>query len=132
MDQPSCFWAGAVSAATDSVITGSVLAAGSLAWASSAAPEGVLHRRLHGLAHRPAEADPAGQLLGHALRDQLRIRLGALHLEDVQLHLLAGELLQVAPDPVRLSALAADDDARPGRVDVDAHAVTRPLDVHLG
>src|SRR5215475_9642213 len=71
----------------------------------SAQPAGALHpdalysralqRRLHGLAHGPAEAHPARQLLGHALRDQLRVRLGVLHLENVELHLLAGELLQL-------------------------------------
>src|SRR5699024_8206413 len=92
----------------------------------------VLHRGLHRLAHRPPEADPAGQLLGDALRDQLGIRLGALHLEDVQLDLLAGQLLQLAADPVRLGALATDDDARPGGVDVDADPVPGALDVHLG
>ena len=91
-----------------------------------------LQRRLHGLAHRPAEADPAGQLLGHALRDELRVGLRVLHLEDVQLHLLAGELLQLAADPVGLRAAAADDDARPGGVDVDADPVTGALDLDLG
>src|SRR5580698_10107339 len=48
-----------------------------------------LHRGLHRLAHRPAERDPAGQLLGYALGDQLRVDLGVLHLENVQLDLLA-------------------------------------------
>src|SRR6185369_4502370 len=90
------------------------------------------HRRLHGLTHGPAEAHPAGQLLGHALRHQLGIGLGALDLKDVQLDLLAGQLLQLAPDPVRLSALAADDDARTGGVDVDADPVPGALDVLLG
>ncbi len=92
----------------------------------------VLHRRLHRLAHRPAEADPARQLLGDALRHQLRVRLGVLHLEDVELHLLAGELLELAADAVGLRALAADDDARPGGVDVDADPVAGALDVDLG
>src|SRR6266536_1312471 len=92
----------------------------------------VLHGRLHRLAHRPTEADPAGQLLGDALRNQLGIRLGALDLKDVELHLLAGELLQLAADPVGLGALAADDDARPGGVDVDPDPVAGALDVHLG
>src|SRR5580704_2755742 len=35
-----------------------------------------LHGRLHGLAHGPPERYPAGQLLGHALGDQLRVGLG--------------------------------------------------------
>src|SRR5215468_4207521 len=95
----------------------------------SAQPAGALHpdalhsralqRRLHGLAHGPAEAHPTRELLGHALRDQLRVRLGVLHLENVELHLLAGELLQLGSDPVCLRAAPADDDARPGGVNVD-------------
>src|SRR6185369_15631723 len=93
---------------------------------------GVLHGRLHRLAHRAAEADPARQLLGHALRDELRVGLRRLHHEDVQLHLLAGELLEVAADLVRLGALTTDDDARAGGVDVDADPVAGALDVHLG
>src|SRR5262249_46775061 len=85
-----------------------------------AAHQRVLHRRLHRLAHRPAEADPAGELLGDRLGHELRVALRALHLKDVELNLLAGELLQFAPDPVGFGTLAADDDARPGGVDVDA------------
>ena len=72
------------------------------------------------------------ELLGDALRDQLRVDLGVLHLEDVQLHLLAGELLQLAADAVGLGAAAADDDARTGGVDVDADPVTGALDLDLG
>src|SRR5439155_8938050 len=44
----------------------------------------------------------------------------------------AGQLLQLAPDPVRLGTLTADDDARAGGVDVDADPVPGALDVHLG
>src|SRR6185295_8332402 len=69
---------------------------------------------------------------GDRLGDELRVGLRALRLEDVELHLLAGELLELAADPVGLGALAADDDARPGGVDVDAYPVTGALDVHLG
>src|ERR687893_803392 len=88
--------------------------------------------RLHGLAHGAAEADAARQLLGDTLGDQLRVGLGVLHLEDVQLDLLAGELLELPADAVGLRAAAADDDARPGGVDVDADPVTGALDLHLG
>src|SRR5918997_11475 len=88
--------------------------------------------RLHGLAHGTTEADPAGELLGDALGDQLRVGLGVLDLEDVQLHLLAGELLQLAADAVGLRTATADDDARPGGVDVDADPVTGALDLDLG
>src|SRR4029078_6434291 len=90
------------------------------------------HRGLHRLAHRAAERHPAGELLGDPLGDQLRVDLGVLDLEDVELHLLAGELLELATDPVGLGAAAADHDAGAGRVDVHADAVTGALDLHLG
>src|SRR5215211_5732428 len=91
-----------------------------------------LHRGLHRLAHGATERHPAGELLGNPLRDELSIGLGVLHLEDVQLHLLAGELLQLTADAVGLCAAAADDDARPGGVDVDADPVAGALDLDLG
>src|SRR5690606_41268781 len=71
------------------------------------------HGRRDGLAHRAPERHAVGQLLGHALRDQLVVRLGVLDLEDVQLDLLAGQLLQRTADAVRLGTTTADDDARP-------------------
>src|SRR5579875_3780864 len=91
-----------------------------------------LHRALDRLAHRPPERDPAGQLLGGGLRDKLGIDLGVLHLEDVELDLLAGQLLQVGADPVSLGAAAADHDAWARGVDVDPHPVPGALDLHLG
>ena len=91
-----------------------------------------LHRRLHRLAHGAAERHPAGQLLGDPLGHQLGVHLGVLDLEDVQLDLLAGELLEVAADAVGLGAATADDDAGTGRVDVHADPVTGALDLHLG
>ena len=91
-----------------------------------------LHRRLHRLAHGATERDAAGQLLGDALRDELGVDLGVLHLEDVELDLLAGQLLEVAADAVGLGAAAADDDAGTGGVDVDADPVTGALDLDAG
>src|SRR5579875_3780161 len=88
-----------------------------------------LHGRLHRLAHRAPEAHPARQLLGDALRDELRVGLRVLHLEDVEVDVLARELLEVAADPVGLRAASADDDARPGGVNVDVHPVTGALDL---
>src|SRR6185312_9002994 len=89
-------------------------------------------RGLHALAHGAPERHPAGELLGDALRDELGVDLGVAHLEDVELHLLARELLELGPDAVGLGAAAADDDARAGGVDVDADPVTGALDLHLG
>src|SRR5690349_8040511 len=90
------------------------------------------HRGLHRLAHGAAELHAARELLGDALGDQLRVDLRALDLEDVELHLLAGELLQLAADAVGLGAAAPDDDARTRGVDVDPDAVTGALDLDLG
>jgi len=74
-------------------------------------------------------ATRGAQLLGDALGDQLRLSLGVLHLEDVQLDLLLGELLEVGADALRLGTAATDHDARAGGVDVDADAVTGALDL---
>ena len=90
------------------------------------------HRGLHRLAHRAAERHPTGELLGHTLRDQLSVDLGVLDLEDVQLDLLAGELLELAADAVGLGATATDHDARTGGVDVHPDPVTGALDLDLG
>src|SRR5690606_3713984 len=86
-------------------------------------------RRLDRLAHGAAEGDALLELGGHRLADQLRVELRLLDLEDVDEHLAARDLLQLLPQPIDLGALAADDDARPRRVDVDLELVGRPLDV---
>lgn len=91
-----------------------------------------LHRRLHALTHGATEGDAGRQLLGDGLGHELSIGLGVLDLEDVQLDLLAGQLLQLAADAVGLGAAAADDDARTSGVDVNADALTGALDLHLG
>ena len=86
----------------------------------------------HCMPLRIARRKPRGwKLLGDALGDQLRVGLGVLHLEDVELDLLAGELLEVGADALGLGATAADHDARTGGVDVDANAVTGALDLDL-
>src|SRR5262245_15836215 len=90
------------------------------------------HRGLHRLAHRATELHAARQLLGHALRNQLGVQLGVLDLEDVELHLLAGELLEVAAQSLGLGAAPADHDARPGGVDVHSHPVAGALDLDPG
>src|SRR5690606_19603000 len=87
------------------------------------------HGRLQRLAHRAAELHTTRQLLGNGLRHQLRVDLGVLDLEDIQLHLLTGELLELAANPVGFGAATADHDARAGGVDVDAYAVARALDL---
>ena len=87
---------------------------------------GVLHGALHG----PAEGDAVDQLVGDALGDQRRVELGALDLDDVELHLrVAGDLGEQGAQLVGLGATATDDDARAGGVDVDADLVAGALDL---
>src|SRR4029077_2973368 len=76
------------------------------------------HRGLHGLLHGAPELHATGELLGNTLGDQLGVDLGVLDLEDVQLDLLAGELLELATQAVGLGATATDDDAGASGVDV--------------
>src|SRR5699024_5019817 len=87
------------------------------------------HGGLQGFTHGPAELHSARQLLGHALGNKLRIELGVLDFENVQLHLLAGQLFQVAADPIGFSAPTPDDDSRACGMDVDADAVAGALDL---
>src|SRR5207302_9692693 len=89
-----------------------------------------LHGRLDGPLHGPAERDPAGQLVGHALGDEVGVELGLLDLLNVELDLrVAGDLEQPLAEPVGLHAAAADDDAGPGRVDVDPEPIAGALDL---
>src|SRR5581483_3489845 len=93
---------------------------------------GLAHCGLDCLTHGTTERDTVGQLLGDALSNQLCLRLRVFHLEDVQLDLLAGELLQVGSNAVGFGTATTDHDAWPRRVDVDADAVARALDLHVG
>jgi hypothetical protein len=89
-----------------------------------------LHGRLDGPLHGPAERDPPGQLIGHALGDEVGVELGLLDLLDVELDLrIAGDLEQALAEAVGLHAAAADDDAGTGRVDVDPQTVAGALDL---
>src|SRR6267143_5688964 len=87
------------------------------------------HRRLDRLLHRPAEGHAPFHLQPHRLRHQLRLQLGLVDLHDVDEDLPAGLLLQVVAQLVHLGALAADDDPRARRVDVDLELVRGALDV---
>src|SRR5690606_4475502 len=86
---------------------------------------------LQTLAHRTTERHASRELLGDALCDELSVSLGVLDLEDVQLDLLARELLEVAADALSLGATTTDHDARTGGVDVDADAVAGALDLDV-
>jgi len=94
-----------------------------------------LHGGLDRSAHGPAEADPAHQLLGGALGQQrgvglgLQVRGGLVHVLDLHVHPLAGDLLDVLADAVDLGALAPDDDAGAGRADEHLDLVALAFDV---
>src|SRR6185503_17852183 len=81
------------------------------------------HRARERALHRAAERDAVLQLLGDRLRDELRVELGALDLEDVDLDLLAGHPVEVLAQGVDLAAGLADHDPRTRGVDVDLHLV---------
>src|SRR5580765_4359788 len=88
-------------------------------------------RRFHRLAHRPAERHALLELHRHRLGDQLRIELGLLNLLNVDEHFAAGLLLDFLLQLVDLGPLPADDDAGPGRVDVDLEPVDGALGLDL-
>jgi hypothetical protein len=77
------------------------------------------HRAGERSLHRPPECYAILQLLSDRLRHQAGVELGALDLEDVDLYLLAGNLMQVTPQLVDLGSGLTDHDARTGRVNVD-------------
>src|SRR5262245_7935139 len=80
-------------------------------------------RRFHRLAHRPAERHAFLELHRHRLGDQLRVELRLLNLLNVDEHFAAGLLLDFLLQLVDFGSLPADDDAGPGRVDVDLEPV---------
>jgi hypothetical protein len=67
------------------------------------------------------------QLLRDILGNQGRVQLRLADLDDVEMDLAAGHLLQVAAQLLDVRALLADDDAGPGRMDRDARLLSRPF-----
>src|SRR4051794_7975202 len=82
--------------------------------------------------HRAAERNSVLKLLGDRLRNELRVELGALHLEDVHAHLLARHAVQVAAQRVDLGARLPDHDPGARGVDVDRHLVLVLADPDVG
>ena len=90
------------------------------------------HGILLSLTHRAAEGHAVRKLLGDALSDELGVDCRVLDFEDVELDLLAGELLELCANALGFGATAADHDARAGGVDVHTHAVTGTLNDDAG
>ena len=61
--------------------------------------------------------------------DELCVDLSVLHFQDVELDLLAGQLLEVEAELVRFGSAATDDDARASGVKVDSDLLTCALDL---
>ena len=89
------------------------------------------HRRGQGAFHRPPEGDPVLQLLSDRLGDQFRVELGALHLADVHLDRLPGQLVQLLAQRVHFAARFADHDAGASGMDVDGY-LAAALDRDVG
>ena len=89
------------------------------------------HGRSHGRLHGAAERYAALQLAGDVLPYDDGIHLGTLYLEDIDLNLLAGELLQLFLELVDLLTALADDDARTGGGNGYRNQFQRALDDDL-
>src|SRR3954453_24245299 len=87
--------------------------------------------RLHRALHCTAERDAPFELIGDALRDELRVNLGLADLDDVEAHFGARHLLQLALQLLNVSALLADDHTGARGIDGDAADLRRTLDHHL-
>ena len=99
-----------------------------------------LHRASDRLLHGAAEGDAGFQLGGDRLGHELGVLVGGLDLDDVDEDLalvgrglaLVDHLVALAADLLDLGAAPADDDARAGAVDVDAHLGGVALDFNAG
>jgi hypothetical protein len=89
------------------------------------------HGTGHGHLHGAAEADAAFQLAGDAVGHEAGVQLRALDLEDVDLHVLAGEFLQLFAQLVHFGAALADDHAGARGVDGDGDQLQGALDHDL-
>ena len=90
------------------------------------------HSAGHGILHGAAVRDTLFQLLSDILRHQLGVHVGVTNLDDVQLHLLADELLNGKAILLDLLAALADDHAGAGAVQENSDHVAAALDLNLG
>src|SRR5882672_2715480 len=86
-------------------------------------------RRIHRFAHRPPERHALFELQRDRLRYELRVQLGTVHFQDVDVYFALGTLLHVLLQLVDLRALAPDDDAGPRGVNAHDQFVGGALDV---
>ena len=86
------------------------------------------HGGLHRALHHAAERDAAFQLLGDILGHQLGVDFRLADFDDVQMHFVGGEFLDVALQLVDVGALLADHHAGTGRMNGHAALLVRALD----
>src|SRR5262245_29213631 len=86
-------------------------------------------RGRHRLLHSPTKGHALLKLQRDVLGHELGVELGMDDLLDVEVDLLLRPRLQLVLESLHLGALAADDDASPGRRYGDASTIRRPLDV---
>src|SRR5215208_7080150 len=85
--------------------------------ALGAAADSARERAFHG----PPECSTPDELFGDGLGHEARVELGTGDLAYVDLHLLPGEPLEVAPQGVHFATALADYDPWPRRVDVHGY-----------
>lgn len=76
--------------------------------------------------------DAAFNLLGDILGHEDGVHLGALHLADVNLNILTGELLELLAEFVNLRTGTTDNQTRTSGVDGDGEQLQGTLNVNLG
>ena len=94
-------------------------------YALSPALHGALGRLLHGAAVGHA----ALELVGHVAGNEPGIKLRHVDLDDVDAHLLVGDLLQLLAQVLHVLALAADNYPGSRRLDGHRELISVPIDV---
>ena len=89
------------------------------------------HRGSDGVLDGATILDTAFNLFGNVLSNEDGIHLGAFHLADVDLHILASELLELLAEFVDLRTGTSDNQTRTGGVDGHGEQLERTLDVNL-
>ena len=90
------------------------------------------HRGSDGVLDGAAVLDTAFNLFGNVLGNENGIHLGAFHLADVDLHILASELLELLTQFVNLGTRTTDNQTRTSRVNRDGEQLKSTLNVNLG
>src|SRR5690606_7007060 len=78
-----------------------------------------------------AESDALLELAGDIIGHELGIHFRAFDFPDVDVNLLAGQVLELALDAFDLFALLADDDAGTGREDIHGPSLDGARSAHV-